>query len=84
MQPFLCLSPNREQLGTNTRMILHVRAELRVSESLSQMKSSVAVGDGCGVHGCNKLTCNNMDSVSGKCLRRSTVLNFDVASPANW
>src|SRR5688500_20113140 len=38
MQVFLGLSANREQLGTNTRMIVHVRRQLRVSKTLSQMK----------------------------------------------
>jgi len=38
MQAFLCLSANCEQLGTDTRMIVHVRGQLRVSKTLSQMK----------------------------------------------
>ena len=44
MQALLCLSANCEQLGTDTGMILHVRGQLRVSNFLSQMKSSVASG----------------------------------------
>jgi hypothetical protein len=54
MQAFLCLSPNREQLGTNTGMIVHVRGQLRVSKTLSQMKIRNRVKSSFGFHGRNK------------------------------